>query len=139
MESGRQVAKVMGQSSEPGVMPRGIELVIPNPNLKLMDQVREVMRVRHYAIRTEQAYCDWIRRYIRFHRMRSREELLDGTGKVELFLSDLAVHGNVAVSTQNQAWKRRTSNIQLPTSNFELQRVSSWRWQIAGEGKGTER
>jgi hypothetical protein len=75
LETGRQVAKVMGQSSEPGVMPRGMELVIPNPNLKLMDQVREVMRVRYYAIRTEQSYCDWIRRYVRFHGMRSREEL----------------------------------------------------------------
>jgi hypothetical protein len=96
-----------------------MELVIPNPKLKLMDPVREVMRVKHYAIRTEQAYCDWIRRYVRFHRMRSREELLDGTGKVELFLSDLAVNGNVAASTQNQAWKKRTSNIQLPTSNIE--------------------
>ena len=41
---------------------KGWELVIPNPKLKLMDQVREVLRVKHYAIRTEQAYCDWIRR-----------------------------------------------------------------------------
>ena len=38
---------------------KGWELVIPNPKLKLMDQVREVLRVKHYAIRTEQAYCDW--------------------------------------------------------------------------------
>ena len=68
-----------------------------------MDQVRELLRVRHYAIRTEQSYCDWIRRYIRFHGMRSREELIPGTGKVEMFLSDLAVNGNVAASTQNQA------------------------------------
>jgi hypothetical protein len=51
---------------------KGRELVIPNPKLKLMDQVREVLRVKHYAIRTEQAYCDWIRRYVRFHGMRSR-------------------------------------------------------------------
>ncbi len=38
------------------------DVVIPNPKLKLMDQVREVLRVKHYAIRTEQAYCEWIRR-----------------------------------------------------------------------------
>ena len=87
-----------------GPLAKGRELIIPNPNLKLMDQVREVMRVRHYAIRTEQSYCDWIRRYIRFHQMRSREELVPGTGKVEMFLSDLAVNGNVAASTQNQAF-----------------------------------
>lgn len=100
MEQGRQVGKVMG----PRAAGAGVELVIPNPKLKLMDQVREVMRVRHYAIRTEQAYCDWIRRYIRFHGMRLREELLPATGKVELFLSDLAVNGRVAGSTQNQAF-----------------------------------
>ena len=86
-----------------GPLGKGLELVIPNPKLKLMDQVREGLRVRHYAIRTEQSYCDWIRRYIRFHGMRSREELIPGTGKVEMFLSDLAVNGNVAASTQNQA------------------------------------
>jgi integron integrase len=94
----------MEHRGQTGPSGKGLELVIPNPKLKLMDQVREVMRVRHYAIRTEQSYCDWIRRYVRFHRMRSREELLDGTGKVEMFLSDLAVNGNVAVSTQNQAF-----------------------------------
>src|SRR5690348_1632167 len=98
MESGRQVAKVMTRPTDAAVAPPGTELVIPNPKLKLMDQVREVMRVRHYAIRTEQSYCDWIRRYVRFHRMRSRQELLEGAGKVEMFLSDLAVNGNVAAS-----------------------------------------
>ena len=80
------------------------DLVIPNPKLKLLDQVREVLRIKHYAIRTEQAYCQWIRRYIKFHGMRSREELLPGTEKVELFLSDLAVNGQVAAATQNQAF-----------------------------------
>jgi integron integrase len=80
------------------------DLVIPNPKLKLMDQVREVLRVKHYAIRTEQAYCDWIRRYVCFHTMRCREDLFPGTDKVELFLSDLAVNGHVAASTQNQAF-----------------------------------
>ena len=49
-------------------------LIIPNPKLKLLDQVREVMRLKHYSIRTEQCYCDWIRRYIKFQGMRSREE-----------------------------------------------------------------
>ena len=39
---------------------RGSELVLPNPKLRLMDQVREVLRVKHHAIRTEQAYCDWV-------------------------------------------------------------------------------
>ncbi len=39
----------------------------PNPDLKLMDQVREVLRYHHYAYRTEQSYCQWILRYIRFY------------------------------------------------------------------------
>ena len=81
---------------------QGREVVVPNPKAKLLDQVREVMRLRHYAIRTEQSYCDWIRRYVQFHKMRSREELSPGTGTVEQFLSDLAVNGRVAASTQNQ-------------------------------------
>jgi integron integrase len=86
----------------PGVP--GQELILPNPKLKLMDQVREVMRVKHYSLRTERSYSEWIRRYVRFHRMRSRDELFPGAGKVEEFLSDLAVHGHVAASTQNQAF-----------------------------------
>ena len=101
MEQRRQVKKVMAHGSGQAKV---WELVIPNPKLKLMDQVREVLRVKHYAIRTEQAYCDWIRRYVRFHGMRSREDLFPGTDKVELFLSDLAVNEHVAASTQNQAF-----------------------------------
>ena len=82
----------------------GIEGIIANPKLKLLDQVREVLRLKHYAIRTETCYCDWIGRYIRFHNMRSRDELNGGEAKIELFLSDLAVNGHVAASTQNQAF-----------------------------------
>jgi site-specific recombinase XerD len=85
--------------------PRRTDLIIPNPKLKLLDQVREVMRLKHYSIRTERSYCDWIRRYIHFHRMKLREELLaEPESKMELFLSDLAVNGHVAASTQNQAF-----------------------------------
>ena len=80
------------------------EGIWPNPKLKLLDQVREVMRLKHYSIRTERSYCDWIRRYIHFHKMQSREDLRGGEAKVELFLSDLAVNGGVAASTQNQAF-----------------------------------
>jgi len=69
-----------------------------------MDQVKEVMRLRHYSIRTEQCYCDWIRRYVKFHRMRVREDLGSGAVKVGMLLSDLAVNGHVSASTQNQAF-----------------------------------
>ncbi|HRY49495.1 MAG TPA: integron integrase [Candidatus Paceibacterota bacterium] len=80
------------------------ETIIPNPKAKILDQVREVMRYKHYSLRTERSYCDWIRRYIHFHQMKTRVELDNGSPKVESFLSHLSVKGNVAVSTQNQAF-----------------------------------
>ena len=52
------------------------EHIIPNPKAKLLDQVREVLRLKHYSLRTERTYCDWVRRYVRFHQMRTREAML---------------------------------------------------------------
>lgn len=68
---------------------------------KLLDRVRAVARVRHLSIRTEQAYTDWIRRFILFHRKRHPAEM--GEEEVRQFLSHLAVEGRVAASTQNVA------------------------------------
>jgi hypothetical protein len=53
-------------------------LITPNPKLKLLDQVREVMRLKHYSIRTETAYCDWIRRYIVLAAVRQRVAAIGG-------------------------------------------------------------
>src|SRR6266853_6446047 len=77
----------------PGQQPRALALIIPNPKLKLLDQVTEIMRLRHYSIRTERCYCDWIRRFVKFHGMKSRSDLEGGEAKIELFLGDLAVQG----------------------------------------------
>lgn len=68
---------------------------------RLLDQVREKLRVKHYSIRTEQAYVDWIRRFILFHGKRHPATL--SAPEVERFLSHLAVERRVAASTQNQA------------------------------------
>lgn len=68
-----------------------------------MDEVRDVMRLFHYSIHTERTYCKWIKQFVQFHSMKSREDLADGEVKIELFLTHLAVHGNVAAATQNQA------------------------------------
>jgi integron integrase len=68
---------------------------------RLLDQVRELIRIRHYSIRTEQAYVQWIRRFILFHDKRHPREL--GAEEITAFLSHLAVKRNVAASTQNQA------------------------------------
>ena len=75
---------------------------IPNPKLKLLDQISEVMRFKHYSIRTETAYREWVRRFILFHGKRHPREM--GAPEVERFLSDLAVARKVAASTQNQVF-----------------------------------
>jgi integron integrase len=71
------------------------------PGPRLLDQVRELIRIRHYSIRTEQAYVQWIRRFIVFHGKRHPREL--GADELTAFLSYLAIQRNVAASTQNQA------------------------------------
>jgi site-specific recombinase XerD len=74
----------------------------PNPNLKLMDQVREVLRYHHYAYRTEQTYCQWILRYIYHFGGKTHPNQL-GAKDIERFLSHLATEGKVSASTQRQA------------------------------------
>ena len=68
---------------------------------RLLDQVREKLRYRHYSLRTERAYVDWIRRFILFHLKRHPAEM--GAAEVEAFLTHLAIQRKVAASTQNQA------------------------------------
>jgi integron integrase len=71
------------------------------PPPKLLDQVRDKIRVKHYSIRTETQYLQWIKRFIFFHGKRHPRDL--GAVEVEAFLSHLATEGNVSASTQNQA------------------------------------
>lgn len=68
---------------------------------RLFEQVRQRIRLKHYSIRTEQAYIQWIRRFIIFHGKRHPREM--GKREIEAFLTHLAVNRNVAASTQNQA------------------------------------
>jgi integron integrase len=68
---------------------------------KLLDEVRDVIRRKHFSIRTEQAYTDWIKRYILFHGKRHPREMAEV--EVTQFLTHLAREGRVAASTQNQA------------------------------------
>lgn len=68
---------------------------------RLLDQVRELIRIRHYSIRTEEAYVQWIRRFIVFHGKRHPKDM--GAPELTAFLSHLAIKRNVAASTQNQA------------------------------------
>ena len=70
---------------------------------KLLDEMRDLMRRRNYSIHTERAYRDWVKRYVRFHNMQSRDDLRHGEGQIEAFLTHLARDRQVAASTQNQA------------------------------------
>ena len=75
--------------------------VVSQESPKLLDRMRVEIRVRHYSIRTEQVYVDWVRRFIIFHNKRHPKEM--GAGELRDFLSHLAVDRNVSASTQNQA------------------------------------
>lgn len=77
------------------------ETPTPPPPRRLLDQIRDATRVRHYSIRTEAAYVDWARRFVLFHAKRHPATL--GATEVSAFLTHLAVDRGVAASTQNQA------------------------------------
>jgi site-specific recombinase XerD len=85
---------------------------------RLLDQVREALRVRHYSYRTEQQYVGWIRRFIRFHGLRHPKNL--GAADVEAYLTHLAIQRGVAPATQAQALAailflyKRVLNVTLP-------------------------
>ncbi|MEM1366677.1 MAG: integron integrase [Cyanobacteria bacterium P01_H01_bin.15] len=68
---------------------------------KLLERVREVLRLKHYSYRTEESYLAWIRRFILFHQYRHPRNM--GPPEIEAFLTHLAIKENVASSTQNQA------------------------------------
>ncbi len=68
---------------------------------KLLDQVRQQIRLRNYSIRTERVYAEWIKRFIRFHAYRHPAEM--GAAEIEAYLTHLAVKRDVSASTQNQA------------------------------------
>jgi integron integrase len=69
---------------------------------RLLDRVREACRLRHYSLRTEEAYVAWIKRFILFHNKRHPLEM--GAAEINAFLTDLAVARHVSASTQNQAF-----------------------------------
>ena len=83
-----------------------LERLQPNPKGKLQDQFHEVARFKHLSVRTEQAYWEWVVRYLKFHRDRAgswqRPEVMGSQG-VTPFLTWLATERDVAISTQNQA------------------------------------
>ena len=86
--------------------PAKAAFVIANPKAKLLDQLREVLRVKHYALRTEEAYVMWARQFLKYHRDRTgswQHPRALGATEVGAFLNHLANAKHVAASTQNQA------------------------------------
>src|ERR1039457_2431541 len=79
-----------------------VERFAPNPKLKFMEQCREVMRFRRLALRSEQAYLEWIKRFIFVHDKRHPKDM--GEPEVRVFLTHLAVQRRVSAGTQNQAF-----------------------------------
>jgi len=97
---------------------------------KLIDQLRGKIRLKHYSIRTEDSYTDWVKRFILFHDKRHPKDM--GKTEIEAFLTHLAVSGKVAASTQNQAKSailflyREVLSIELPwLDNIESAKTPS--------------
>ena len=88
-------------SDAPATVAPAMQRAAVDPLAALLDQAREALRVKHYAYSTEQSYLDWIKRFIRYHNQRHRDEL--GGAAVAAFLTYLAVEGHVSASTQDQA------------------------------------
>jgi len=96
----------MNTPIDPGKPPPPAEYAPAHPEVdtaqpRLLDQVRAQIRLRHYSIRTETQYVQWVRRFVLFHHKRHPRAM--GASEVEAFLSHLAVEGHVASATQNQA------------------------------------
>ena len=78
------------------------EVPLPRPP-RLLDQVKQVMRVKHYALRTEECYAQWIKRFILFHGKRHPRDM--GAAELELFLTDLAVNGHGQNKGVRNEWR----------------------------------
>lgn len=97
---------------------------------RLLDHVREVLRLHPDSIHTERAYCAQIRRYANYHTITHREDRKDGARKIEAFLTHLAMAGTVSPSNQNQAMNALVfvrNDSSLPQKVRELARLTTAR------------
>jgi len=67
---------------------------------KILDDMRDVKRRRHYSIRTKRRYCEWVKRFVLHFNMKSRNDLTEGEKKIEMYLTFLARDRNVAYFSQ---------------------------------------
>src|SRR5215472_10008785 len=94
-------AKIYPLNRNRSVSSAAINAPAPPPKPKLLDQVRQAIRMRHYSPKTEESYIHWIKRFIFFHNNRHPAEM--GEKEIAQFLSSLASELDVSASTQNQA------------------------------------
>ena len=92
-----------------------------NSPVKLLDKVRQCIRLKGYSIRTEKSYISWIKRFILFHGKRHPQEM--GKPEIETFLSHLVMKHNVASSTQNQAFNAILFLYHLLAEGYDIRTV----------------
>ncbi|MCP4010316.1 MAG: hypothetical protein GY726_12490 [Proteobacteria bacterium] len=95
-----------------------------NQPIKLLDQVRNLMRVKHYSLSAERQYIHWMKRYIFYHQKKHPKDMNES--HVQAFLTHLAVNRKIAASTQNQALNALARK--YPNAAKE------WRWQSMSHG-----
>ena len=93
------ISKAASRFSLEGGQPHQRSPVSRKP--RLLEQLRQALRCRHYSRRTEQTYCQWVKRFIYFHRVRRPAEMAEP--EINAFLTHLAVKERVSASTQNLA------------------------------------
>lgn len=94
------MGRIIPRMSQPGLI-KSLSLQASTAKPKLLHQVRATLRTRHLSLRTEQAYVQWIRRFIFFHNKRHPAEM--GELEIRQFISDLAVNAKISASTQTVA------------------------------------
>jgi integron integrase len=98
---GTEGAKGSTLGSRPGAGRSTSEALRRRRRPKLIGELRQALRCKHYSRRTEQSYCNWVRRFVRFHKMRNPAEMSEA--EINAFLSHLGLRRKVSASTQNQA------------------------------------
>ena len=90
-------------------------------NRKLLDEVRNVLRLLPYSIRTERTYCEWIRKFVHFHKMKSRDDLAEGEKKIEA----------VVKTTQQKDLEQGYGSVYLPhvLARKYKNAAKKWGWQ----------
>ena len=108
-------------------LPLYINSLMPNNKISILQEMRLLMRKLGYAYNTENTYCDWVKKYIKFTKLQNKDELLiNKEANVEQYLSFLATKLEVAAATQNQAFNALiflySKVLQTPLANISARR-----------------